>query len=538
MKGAESENLGQQEVHEPNEKRQRAASGRRNDSDRGGAIADKPGAKPAGDSPLFPPARAETDGKKPLSGEDISPSFCILPWIHLSTRPNGHLRLCCAANASSAGPSNDKKFKGEAGILKKDDDGRPANFNHTDLKTAYNSLYMRTVRKQMLNGQKPYPCLKCFKEEDGGYQSKRMWETRLWSKRVDLKRLVKETGEDGSVPVRLLYMDLRFGVKCNLKCIMCSPHDSSLWVRDWNKLFPQIQNPSLKELMNWPDKGRRDGGSYNWASKNKRFREQLDEQLPYIQQLYFAGGESVIIDEHYALLEKCVKEGRAENIELRYNSNGVKLPPRLFELWSRFKRVIFHFSLDGIEERNDYIRFPSRFEHIVRQLKRLDAETPDSVIVTLSCAVSALNIYSLPDFIEWKLSMSFRKINQWPKSAGLIDTHLVYHPAHLNVKVLPQALKDRTEEKFEAFYSRLKDHFRRNPPPRPQALEPPQKPRADGGFAGHPYGIQRLKGLVRFMQSEDWSRRLPELKEYLVKMDKIRKTDFAGTFPELRSLVQ
>ena len=41
-----------------------------------------------------------------------SDTFCILPWIHLSTRPDGSMRVCCTANASAVGPTNDKKYGG------------------------------------------------------------------------------------------------------------------------------------------------------------------------------------------------------------------------------------------------------------------------------------------------------------------------------------------------------------------------------------------------------------------------------------------
>jgi len=458
--------------------------------------------------------------KKPIqSSEDISPTFCILPWIHLSTRPNGHMRLCCTANASSAGAFNDKKYGGEVGIIKKTD-GFPANFNHTDLKTAWNAPYMKNVRKSMLKGQTPPSCIKCFKEEESGYQSKRIWENQLWMKRFNMDDLIVHTEEDGTVPDKIYYVDLRLGSKCNLKCIMCSPHDSSLWVKDWNKLYPQISNSSLKGLMQWANKGKVDGASYNWYKDNKHFWNQLLDQIPNMRQIYFAGGESTIIPEHYELLERCVKAGYAKNIELRYNSNGMEMPDHLFDLWDSFKKVIFHFSLDSIYKMNDYIRFPSSFEHLEKQLERLD-ETPNSVVVTIACAVQALNIYYVSDFIKWKLEKGFKKINAWPKSAGLIDTHFVYHPAHLNVKVLPSWLKKRVTEKFEEFYFWLERHF---------------KNKED--FFSHPYGIPRLQGMCRFMNSEDWSNRLPEFQEYIVKMDKIRGTDFKTVFPEIANLIR
>lgn len=456
--------------------------------------------------------------KKFISPQEISPTFCVLPWIHLSTRPNGHMRLCCTSNASSAGAFNDQKHKGEVGILKKSD-GLPANFNHTDLKTAWNAPYMKNIRQKMLKGEIPDSCTKCFKEEKTGYQSKRNWENKKWFEELNVKDIVDATQKDGSVSDKIYYVDLRLGTKCNLKCIMCSPHDSSLWVKDWNSLYPNIENKSLKELMSWNNKGKVDGASYNWYKDNKSFWAQLLAQIPNMKQVYFAGGESTIIHEHYELLKKCVEQGYAKNIELRYNSNGVELPDKLFELWSHFRRVVFHFSLDSIFEMNNYIRFPSKFSHLEKQLEKLD-KTPSNIVITIACAVQALNIYYLPDFIKWKLSKDFKKINVWPKGAGLIDTHLVYHPAFLNVKILPQEFKKQVVDKFEDFYTWLDSQMKSN-----------------SKFLNHPYGIKRLKGLCNFMLSEDWSNRMPEFKEYITKMDKIRKTDFKKTFPEMRHLV-
>ena len=108
-------------------------------------------------------------------------------------------------------------------------------------------------------------------------------------------------------------------------------------------------------------------------------------------QLYFAGGESTIIEEHYTLLEKVIEMGYAPKIELRYNSNGVEMPDRLFELWDKFKRVRFHYSVDSIGKMNDYIRFPSKWEHQLKQFDVLD-NTNDNVEVTIACAVQALNL--------------------------------------------------------------------------------------------------------------------------------------------------
>jgi hypothetical protein len=261
-----------------------------------------------------------------------SKTFCILPWIHFSTRPNGHIRVCCTANASSAGATNDKKYGGEVGVLK-EDDGHPSNLANEDLLSAWNNNYMKNIRLMMLKGEIPPSCSKCFIEEKAGHRSKRNWETEYWSKRLDIEKLVNETKEDGSVPNKIYYTDLRMGTKCNLKCIMCSPHDSSLWEEDWYKLYPKIKNKSLKQLCGWKPGS---GGSYTWHKNNPKFWKQLFDQIPNIKQLYFAGGEALIIDGHYKLLEEVINRGYAHQIELRYNSNGIYMPQKLFDLWIIF----------------------------------------------------------------------------------------------------------------------------------------------------------------------------------------------------------
>lgn len=460
-----------------------------------------------------------------------SDTFCILPWIHLSTRPDGSMRVCCTANASAVGATNDKVYGGRVGIVKTDD-GLPANLNNSDLNSSWNNSYMRNVRTQMLAGEKPASCLKCYKEEAAGHRSKRQWETDYWIRDgIDVDELVKETYEDGSTDSKLRYIDIRMGTKCQLGCIMCSPHDSSGWVKDWNKLYPQITNESLKETMTWEDKGKTFGANYNWHKNNPTFWTQFYAQIPYIRQLYFAGGESTVIEEHYEILEKVIEMGYADQIEVRYNSNGVELPDRLLELWTHFQKVRFHYSIDSIGAMNDYIRYPSEWEHQLEQFELLDTRTSNNVEITIACAVNALNIHYIPDFLKWKLQHGFKKTNMWPFGAGGINYHFVYWPGHLNVKILPDEFLDKTEAKYEEFIEWWKENWELGVPSW-------HKGKVDyKTWESANYGISRLRGMISFARSEDWSRRLPEFREYINKLDKLRGTDFRTTFPDMAYLL-
>jgi hypothetical protein len=98
---------------------------------------------------------------------------------------------------------------------------------------------------------------------------------------------------------------------------MCSPHDSTGWIKEWQAIHPKMENAKLKNTSQWENKGQNDGASYNWHKNNPKFWNDLYEQIPHMYQLYFAGGESLIIDEHYDLLEECIRRGNAKNIDAR-----------------------------------------------------------------------------------------------------------------------------------------------------------------------------------------------------------------------------
>jgi len=389
---------------------------------------------------------------------------------------------------------------------------------------------MKNVRTQMMKGEKPPSCLKCYKEEDSGHLSKRQWETNYWAQRVNIDQLVAQTTDDGQVPPNLKYIDLRFGSKCQLACVMCSPHDSSGWIPEWNKIYPIVQNKELSKTMAWENKGSVNGSSFNWHKNNPVFWQQFNEQIPNMQQLYFAGGEPLIIDEHYDILEECIRQGHAKNLEVRYNSNGIEWREDLFDLWKEFKLVRFHYSVDAIGKKNDYIRYPSDWKRTEEVFRILDNETSNNVEVTVACAVQALNIYYIPEFIKWKLEQNYKKINMWPFGAGGINHHFVYWPAHLNVKILPRWFKDKCEQHYEEFIPWWTENWELGIPSWYKGKITKEQ------WINAEYGIKRLRGMIKFMKSEDWSNRLPETAEYLKLLDQQRNLKFEDIFTEMKGV--
>tara|TARA_B100000674_G_scaffold5512_1_gene4433 strand:+ start:942 stop:2237 length:1296 start_codon:yes stop_codon:yes gene_type:complete len=427
----------------------------------------------------------------------MSKTFCPLPWIHLATRPNGDVRVCCTANASGAGLDDDKTI----GLVKKD--GVNMNLRDHTIEEVWNSEHMRRTRLQMLEGIIPASCRKCFNEEQNGIVSKRQWETKVWEERLDIPSIVSKTADDGSLPVDIPYFDLRLGNVCQLKCIMCSPHDSSSWIKEWKIQYPKYN--LVREDQGWDP-----SFDYTWYQKGS-FIDTMKSQVKNIKELYFAGGEPLMIPEHYKILEFMVDSGHAENCIIRYNSNGLRLPPKLFALWEKFKEIRFNFSIDAYGDKNEYIRFPSKWNEIEENLRLLD-DTGPNVIVNIASAVQLLNVPYMAEFADWKLEQNFKKINRPPFGAGIIGTHLVYYPSYLNVRVLPNEVKQIVKQRIDGFLNRQKFNLE---------------------FDRSPVGRVRWEGLVKYMMQEDWTNKVPALVEYLEITDKQRGLDFRKTFPEL-----
>lgn len=443
-----------------------------------------------------------------------SETFCVLPWIHFATRPNGDMRLCCTANASGAGDDH------HVGLVK-DQFGEVINLSKISPMQAWNSDFMKNTRLEMLQGKIPRSCTKCFDEEKNGIISKRLWETHSWSdKEIDVNSLIKSTKSNGEVPEKILYLDLRLGHSCNIKCVMCSPHDSSRWIQDHEKLLKKTTIPIISKEISW-DKDKFDN---TWYEKNS-FWKDIYNQIPNIKEIYFAGGEPLLIKEHENLLLEIIRQGYSNSIYLRYNSNGLLLNNKIISIWNQYKRVKFNFSIDAIDERNNYIRYPSDWHVIEKNLEILD-NTHKHIDINIACAVQLLNIKHLPDMIKWKISKKYKKINMGKEfdleiGGGLINTHLVYIPTWFDIRALPKSDKDDVEERFNSLAKWLKTNYR-----------------DDNDFwETNPYGWSRFAGLIKFMHSADHSCKIPALKEYLNNLDNIRSTDFKSIFPELSHLV-
>jgi len=428
--------------------------------------------------------------------------YCPLPWIHLGIRNNGDLRVCCHANQGS-----------DKGLLRKPD-GSVYNTEFDNIDKARNSQKMKDIRKAFLNNEWHSECIRCTREELGGVTSRYTFEKEPWKKYVNEEKIQKYTEKDGTIDLEkfpLIYPDIRFGNKCNLACRVCAPTESTGWYKDHYQLFGPKYNESNNRVVTIIKKDNEyniNKDIYNSWYKSDNFWNQMYNSIPYIKQIYMVGGEPLIIDEHYNFLEKCINQGYAKDIVIEYNTNLFSIPNKAWDIWKEFKRIEFGVSIDGIEKQNDYMRYPSKWNIIVKNINKI-IKTMDNYSLRTTITVSIYNILYLPELFNWILEQNFPpEVNSKKKPFGSI--HPLHRSFEKNIKALPINIKNKIKEELEN--STI--------------------------FKTNEIAKKTINQYIEFMFKEDLSRYFQIFLEINKKLDKVRNEKFEEVFPELDKILK
>ena len=416
-----------------------------------------------------------------------SPSFCIIPWVHVFGDERGLLRPCCRTqNAQSRT------------IQHTGADGAPLTvYRRGDVAAGWQSPLMRDLRQSMLEGREPAICADCYSEERMGIRSYRQQSNEVYAQAVT--GAVAGTARDGTAPLGLVRsLDVRLGNACNLQCRMCSPVSSKLLIPEWRQIYNVgDDDPKLNALE-----------QVNWFDSDE-FWDNCEELLPGLEQLHFAGGEPMIIARMLDFLQRVIELGHAEHISLSYVTNLTTLPDRVTELWPKFKRVTLTGSLDGPPAINHYIRYPARWDRIDTHLKRL-AREPDRFncdTITFNTTVQAYNILYLPELFEELLPRHAPCLSVYPRLTPLT------WPSFFSIQVLPPELKALAEQRLRAFVRKWEGRW------------PETGPRLDNFLSS-------IDGIVAHMHDEDRSRELPDFAARTRLFDGTRGQDIRVVMPE------
>ncbi|MEQ1723705.1 MAG: twitch domain-containing radical SAM protein [Pseudobdellovibrio sp.] len=347
-------------------------------------------------------------------------TYCVLPWIHLATHPQGDASLCCRVDYKDGrGMSYDNFSEGKSFY----------NLNRNSIQQIINSDSFKEARLQMLNGERPLACSGCYKDEDLGLVSKRMRENEIF--KLNRDELAKLTEANGEIQPRIEYAELRLGNLCNLKCRTCNPNSSSKWSADYGPMQDSLGFVRKYDLK----------ANFKWAESDIFWKEFLASSKD-LKQLYINGGEPTLIKQHWLFLERLVELGLSTNIEIKYNINSTYLPHNAFTILKNFKSVSVGVSIDDIEKRNSYIRHGSDWNEVIKNLLSISAA---GFHVAIEQTVSAYNVYYLDEMEAFctKNNLGY----------GL---NFVYDPEYLSVKCIPENAKIKILNKL---YNKLSDKW-------------------------------------------------------------------------------
>lgn len=370
-------------------------------------------------------------------------TFCPLPWIGVSLRNNGDLRICCNANSYSK----------NKGILRKKD-GSPYNAGYDDIGESRNSELLKEVRASMLKDQWHPECRRCMLEEQSGVTSRRQLENNVWP---NADWVVNHTTESGTIDrhaIPIKYFDIRYGNFCNLKCRMCGPTDSHTWYSDHVQLSgkPHFVDADYDVHLTKNKKGKWSTDHFDWFKENQHYWDQFDKYTQDATMFYIVGGEPLIIDEHAQSLQKLIDGGRSKYITLEYNTNLTNVTQRMLDLWKHFKVVKIGASIDGFGKMLEYQRAPANWESVYQNMVKLNNNRDINFVGWFAFTVTTINVFHLPDFIRWKLTESnLDRFNSIESLRSVVNHHLCHSPKIYNIKVLPDELKLQVDQKYQLF---------------------------------------------------------------------------------------
>ena len=399
--------------------------------------------------------------------------FCILPWVHLSMEPNGKVLPCCV----SKGPVGNSKTN--------------------SLKEIWNDTPMLELRKAMLEDKPTAGCKDCYEQESAGFTSLRNGCNKTYGHHV---KKVNRTSSDGSFPnMKLIYWDVRFSNICNLKCRYCSVNYSSRWYDDLVKLghIPRDKNNKIS-ITRIQFAGRHEDDVW----------EQIQEHLPYVEHIYFAGGEPLIMEEHNRILRLLIDIDNTK-VHLTYATNLTELKFKnesVLDLWKHFPKIGVTASLDDMEDRIALIRSGTDWAQVEQNIRDLKRECPH-IDLMIGPTITAMNIWHICKFHRYMVDQNLIK----PEDFNL---NLLQAPLYYRVDILPMDVKLKLKQELEQHLDWLRP------------LDSLQR------------ATVQFESVINLMMSADNSALLPEFWEVSDQLDSIRSENLVDVIPELRAIEQ
>ncbi|WP_372652570.1 twitch domain-containing radical SAM protein [Halobacteriovorax sp.] len=374
--------------------------------------------------------------------------ICSAPWVSLAINADKSFSLCCNT------------------LL----DINVGSWDEFSILEVFQSADLSHYRSQFLKGSYEKACKGCYADEESNLQSKR--DEYIKSYRF-------EPSQQAFAYSDIKRLELFLSNKCNFNCRTCGSFFSTSWNKDNLALSRDtfIHKPPTQKQM-----------------------KELLEISKSLDSIYIAGGEPLICQELYLLLESFVKFNNECNITI--NTNLSTLQFQRFDLLSYIEELPnlnLNISLDGLYEKGEYIRNGLNFNRLETYLDQLSTT---KVKVSFIITVSILNILDIDKIILYI-------VKSQPIQNFSIEINFVQDPSFYNIQILPDPVKSLI---IASLYSSIIEFN----------LSPKLK-----------YHSYKLLSICTFLKVSNNLSNLSSFYHEVSKIDQLRKQSFETTFPEL-----
>ncbi|MFC1849287.1 twitch domain-containing radical SAM protein [candidate division CSSED10-310 bacterium] len=411
----------------------------------------------------------------------LSPTFCILPWIHLLIDNNGFVKLCCYTKE-----------------LLKEKDRTPLSINNHPLIEIWNGEKIKKIRRKMLAGEKVAACLSCELETEMGQTSRRAFYNLGWLHYGQEKdkwwhRIQNSKKNNYSVNEGPIYLTLLPGNSCNLKCRMCSSIYSSA-----------ISNDVVHHNWDWFDFAEKvtNDEKLKWFESDNVMTKLL-EHIPELRMFHLIGGEPLLNTGIKKLINTLAESNVSQNINLELSTNLTIFNNKFFDTLTNFKSVLLMISLDGIGPSFEYIRYPGRWTEVENNLRKLKRYS--KLTCRITATIQNYNVLSITDLL------------QFAESFNLPTTLNILHiPDYLNIRVMPERARLLAAKRLREYAANS------------------TIVQQDIGMAST---INNVIVELEHNSEEYYHKYMPKFMSFTNDLDRSRNQSFKVTFPELFNFV-
>jgi radical SAM protein with 4Fe4S-binding SPASM domain len=339
-------------------------------------------------------------------------SFCVMPWVNISTDVNGSLRPCCKFTQPNI--ANEYQLP---------------NMKDGKIDVLWNDQGFQKLRQAFLDGKKPKECHQCWEEEDAGFKSMRQsFVNKVNLSNIEFSPIAK------SGPIAY---DLKLSNVCNLKCRICGPTASSTFFKEHKERYKERYVKIFEDKNDWMYK------SEYWL-ENKFFNTDNEpvfiEWLNNMQHLEITGGEPMTSPENLKLLKTLDELDLSKNITFLMNTNTTMINDKVLQYIKKFKYAQILLSIDDINNRYEYQRFPGNFsivEENLEKYKKLQQENPNVSIIIFP-TISNFNIFYLDEIHQWLDNHNVRHF-----------FNILHYSSYNCIKNLPERVKNILTNKYK-----------------------------------------------------------------------------------------